>query len=77
MWEDRLGCWLARIGIDPYTFFTIGLLICIVMLCISVYSIGKDAGRAENSKLQPKPESKVIVYPPDDCFYNQDLEKDK
>lgn len=74
MWEDRLGCWLAGIGIDPYTFFVIVLLICMVILCTVAYSIGRDSVRREVPKPQPKPESKVVVYPPD-CFYDQ--EKDK
>ena len=74
MWEDRLGCWLAGIGIDPYTFFTIVLLVCITALCVLAYSIGKDSVQKETPKSQPKPEPKVIVYPPD-CFYDQ--EKDK
>lgn len=74
MWEDRIGCWLAGLGIDPYTFFTVVLLICMVALCIDAYLIGKDAGRKEMKKSQPKPQPKKIVYPPD-CFYDQ--EKDK
>lgn len=74
MYEERLGCWLAEIGIHPYTFFTIVLVIGIIGLMLFAYSLGKDAGRKNLPKPAPKPKPQVVVYPPD-CFYDQ--EKDK
>lgn len=74
MWEDRIGCWLAGLGIDPFTFFTIVWIICTILLCVNSYAIGKDDGRKEKTESEAKPQPKTIVYPPD-CFYDQ--EKDK
>lgn len=74
MWEDRIGCWLAELGIHPYVFFTIVIILGIEALCLGVYMILKDSSQMEKPKLEPKPEPQVTVYPPD-CFYDQ--EKDK
>lgn len=75
MLEDRIACWLYGLGISPDTFFTVITLIAF----ISVFAIGFIVGDSRRQKKtpvkpQPKPKTKVIIYPPD-CFYDQ--EKDE
>lgn len=38
MLEDRIGCWLASIGLNPYVFFIIILVVCFFILAWLIYS---------------------------------------